>query len=128
MRRSPLMIFAVLILCCGSAFPQTKSLNGLREQIEQISQTARGRVGVVVMLLETGASVSLNGTQHFPMQSVYKFPIAMAVLHQVDAGKLKLEQSVSVEKSDLVPARLHSPIRDKYPQGVNLSLKELLRY
>jgi beta-lactamase class A len=52
----------------------------------------------------------------------------MAVLHQVDENKLKLEQSVSVEQSELVPPRLHSPIRDKYPQGVKLSLKELLRY
>jgi beta-lactamase class A len=122
-----LMLF-VWIFCCTSIFPQHKPLNGLQTQIEQISQTAKGRVGVALMLLETGESLSLNGNQHFPMQSVYKFPIAMAVLHQVDEGKLKLEQSVSVETSDLVPVRLHIPIRDKYPQGVKLSLKELLRY
>ena len=126
--RNLLRVFTVLILGCSCIFSQTKSTASLRGQIEQISRTAKGRVGVSVTLLETGESVAFNGNQHFPMQSVYKFPIAMAVLHQVDEGTLKLEQSVSVEQSELVPMRLHSPIRDKYPQGVKLSLKELLRY
>ena len=126
--RNLLQVFTMLILGYSCIFSQTKSTARLREQIEQISRTAKGRVGVAITLLETGEFVSLNGKDHFPMQSVYKFPIAMAVLHQVDEGTLKLEQTVSVEKSDLVPRRLHSPIRDKNPQGVKLSLKELLRY
>jgi beta-lactamase class A len=62
------------------------------------------------------------------MQSVYKFPIAMAVLAQVDRGKLKLEQRVRVETSDFVSQRQHSPIRDRNPRGVELSLAELLKY
>jgi len=45
---------------------------------------AKGRVGVAAEVLETGASVSLNPQEHFPMQSVYKLPIGMAVLAQVD--------------------------------------------
>ena len=62
------------------------------------------------------------------MQSVYKFPIGMAVLAQVDQGQLKLEQKVRVEKSDFALQRQHSPIRDANPQGVELSLAELLKY
>ena len=72
--------------------------------------------------------MSFNGDQKFPMQSVYKFPIAMAVLHQVDSGRLQLEQKVSFDKSDLVSEKQHSPIRCKYPDGGELSLKELLRF
>ena len=62
------------------------------------------------------------------MQSVYKLPIGMAVLAQVDSGKLDLEQLVRVEKSDFVHSGQRSPIRDKNPKGVQLSLRELLRY
>lgn len=69
----------------------------LRQRMEQILQAAQGRVGVTATVLETGESVSLNGDQQFPMQSVYKFPIAMAVLAQVDEGNLKLDQQVRVE-------------------------------
>ncbi|NER81144.1 MAG: class A beta-lactamase, subclass A2 [Leptolyngbya sp. SIO1D8] len=100
----------------------------LQNQIEQIASTAQGRVGVAVTLLGTEKSMTLNGDQRFPMQSVYKFPIGMAVLSQVDQGKLRLDQRVVVETRDFVSEGQHSPIRDEYPQGVELSLAELLKY
>jgi beta-lactamase class A len=106
----------------------TNRSNKLRDRIEQISHAAQGRVGVTATVLETGESVTLNGNQRFPMQSVYKFPIAMAVLAQVDQGNLKLDQKIRVETSDFVSDLQHSPIRDENPQGTELSLAELLKY
>jgi beta-lactamase class A len=103
-------------------------LKRLYEQIEQISRAAQGRVGVAVTVLETGESVALNPNQQFPMQSVYKLPIGMAVLNKVDRKELKLEQKVRVQTSDFVTARQHSPIRDNHPQGVELSVAELLQF
>ena len=100
----------------------------LRNQIEQIAAAAKGRVGVAAVVLETGATVSLNSHDRFPMQSVYKLPIGMAVVKQVDAGKTKLDQKVSVTKKDFVRAGQHSPIRDKYPNGTEITVNELLRY
>src|SRR4028118_2101222 len=99
--------------------------NELRDRIEQISQAAQGRVGVKATVLETGESVTLNGNQQFPMQSVYKFPIAMAVLAQVDQGKLKLDQKIRVETSDVLQG---SRILDEKSQGMEFSLAELLKY
>lgn len=121
-------------LTSSSATPsqETKSTHKqddeLRKQIDQIASVARGRVGVAAQVLETQQSVSLNPHDHFPMQSVYKLPIAMAVLAQVDNGKLVLEQRVRVEKSDFVRVGQHSPIRDKNPRGVELNIKELMRF
>jgi beta-lactamase class A len=112
----------------GKASQSPPAQRNLREQMEKISLDAQGKVGASVMLLETNESVSFNGDQKFPMQSVYKFPIGMCVLNQVDKGALKLDQKVRVGKSDLVPPKAGSPIRDKYPNGVELSLRELLRY
>ncbi|HEY9298649.1 MAG TPA: serine hydrolase [Phormidium sp.] len=89
----------------GITISNANSTNELRARIEQISQTAQGRVGVKATVLETGESVTLNGNQQFPMQSVYKFPIAMAVLAQVDQGKLKLDQKIRVEASDILQLR-----------------------
>jgi beta-lactamase class A len=105
-----------------------KQHDELRKQIEQIAAAAKGRVGVAAEVFETGESVSLNAQEHFPMQSVYKLPIGMAVLAQVDSGKLTLDQLVRVEKSDFVHSGQRSPIRDQNPKGVELSLRELLRY
>jgi beta-lactamase class A len=97
----------------------------LRQRIEQIASTAQGRVGVSATVLETGQSVTLNGEQRFPMQSVYKFPIAMAVLAQVDRGKLKLDQRVRIESSDIAPV---SVTLDQKSQGKEFTLAALLKY
>jgi beta-lactamase class A len=101
------------------------ALHKLRDRIEQIARTAQGRVGVTATVLETGQSVTLNGEARFPMLSVYKFPIAMAVLAQVDQGKLKLDQRVRIESSDIVQ---DSVALDQKSQGKKFTLAELLKY
>jgi beta-lactamase class A len=103
----------------------TNQANELRARLEQIARAAQGWVGVSATVLETGESVSLNGQQRFPMQSVYKFPIAMAVLAQVDQGKLKLEQKIRVQASDIVQG---SRILDEHSQEMAFTLAALLKY
>jgi len=68
----------------------------LPTQFEKIAPAAKGRVGVAAQLLESGETASLHGDEHFPMHSVYKLPISMAVLQRVDRGELKLDQQVKV--------------------------------
>ena len=69
-----------------------------------------------------------NSDRHLPMQSVFKFHIACAVLNLVDQGKLTLDQKVFVSKKDFLPDTW-SPIREKYPQGnIRLKLSEILYY
>ena len=45
----------------------------------------------------------MNGSAHFPMQSVYKLPIAMALLHLVDEAELSLDQSVASGRTNTSP-------------------------
>lgn len=99
----------------------------LKRKITEIAQNAGGRVGVSALLIETGESVALNPNKRFPMQSVFKLPAAMAVLQMVDDGKINLDQTVRVEKSDLVGKNLRSPLRDQYPDGTEMPVSELLR-
>jgi beta-lactamase class A len=112
------------------ATPNVKdeSKGALRKRIEEIAADSQGKVGAAAVVLETGETVGLNENDRFPMQSVYKFPIAMAVLKQVEQGNLKLEQKIRIEKSDLVPKPLRSPIRDRFPQGTEMRLDEVLKY
>ncbi|HEY0177589.1 MAG TPA: class A beta-lactamase, subclass A2, partial [Pedobacter sp.] len=101
---------------------------GLRNKITHIALAAKGTVGIAVMDLDTKAILILNGDQRFPMQSVFKFPLAMYILHQVDLGKLSLTQKIHFDKEDLsIPYA--SPLRDKYPDGnIEITLAELLSY
>lgn len=111
-----------------SPSPSTCSTTELRKQLEEIARATNGPVGVAVTLIEGGDVVAINGAQRFPMQSVYKLPIGMAVLHQVDQRILKLDQKVIVRPSEFVGSGQVSPLRDRNPGGVELSLGEVLRY
>src|SRR6266699_3663514 len=47
--------------------------NPLQQEITEIASLSKGRVGVSVVVLETGETIAaLNSQDHFPMQSVYK--------------------------------------------------------
>ncbi|MNI52968.1 Extended-spectrum beta-lactamase PER-1 precursor [compost metagenome] len=62
------------------------------------------------------------------MMSVFKFHIALAALHQVDKGKLRLDQKFFIKKDELLEDTW-SPMRDDYPNGnIYLTLNQLLRY
>jgi len=109
--------------------PEPARFDNLRDSVTQIAALAKGHVGVSAMILETGETVAaLNPRDHFPMQSVYKLPISMAVMQQVDGGKIQLEQKVAVMKSDFVRAGQHSPIRDRNPNGAEIAVNELIRF
>ena len=108
--------------------PDAKPDAELQKRFEQIAAEAKGKVGVYAMLIETGDTAGLNSARHFPMQSVYKLPISMAVMQQAEAEKLNLDEKVGVSKNDFVSPGQYSPIRDKYPNGTELSVKDLIQY
>jgi len=100
----------------------------IRQQHQRIVDGKSATIGISLAVVETGDTVSLDGNRRFPMQSVYKFHLALAVLDLVDKGKLRLHQKLFLKKGDLLPDT-HSPLRDKYPNGnVSISIDELLRY
>jgi beta-lactamase class A len=101
----------------------------LHNDIERIAARAQARVvGVSCSLPGTPLECDLNAHAKLPMQSVYKLPIAMTVLHMVDDGRLSLTQPVRFLSADLISPGQHSPLRDAHPEaGVDVPLAELLR-
>ena len=107
---------------------QVNCQNTLERHFEQIADTIKGNIGISALHIETGESISFNGDEKFPMQSVYKFPIAMVMLHQIDNEKFSLGDTIEIKKAEFIPQAGHSPIRDKYLSGANLTIKEILEY
>ena len=103
------------------------SLQGLTDQWTRIAKEASGKVGAAAFVVESGESAAMDGSLHFPMQSVYKLPISMAVLRQVDEGKLSLDRTVDIRPEQYVP-RKHSPLRDQFPRGTRKTIRELIHY
>ena len=121
MRKLILLAFSVFL---GFA---TSAQSSLREQITEISKDAKGKVGVMMLDMQNGDTLSINGKIPLVMQSTFKFPIAVAVLHKADKGLLKLDDKLHITKKDL--PENYSLLRDKYPDGnVDISIRELLDY
>jgi len=99
----------------------------LEKQIADIARDAKGKVGVTSVLLETGDTAGLNANQHYPMQSVYKLPISMAVTDQIDRGRHNLDEKITVMKTDFVRKGQRSPLRDENPNGGEFTIRELMR-
>jgi beta-lactamase class A len=101
--------------------------SALQKQIREIASDARGKVSVACSLPKSSLNCDLDPHAHPPMQSVFKFPLAVAVLHQVEIGKLNLDQPVRFRPEDRIP-HAYSPLQVKYPEaGVDVPLRELLR-
>ena len=121
------LYLAGILLTLGSC-RSTVQTESLRQRIEQITSTRSADVGVSIVGLDGKDLVSINGDKHYPMQSVFKFHIALTVLNEVDNGRLALNQEVELKKSDLLP-NTWSPLREKYGDGnVKIPLSEILQY
>jgi beta-lactamase class A len=84
-------------------------------------------IGVTAIHLESGRRVGVRETERFPMGSVYKFPIVLTALRQVDAGTLKLDRKITIEPKDFSPG--WSPLRDDAKgKPFTITIGELLRY
>lgn len=82
-------------------------------------------VGVAAVDLDSGRTFNVRAEERFPMGSVYKLPIGIAVLKAVDRGELTLAREVTIQPSDFAAGR--SPIRDAaHGKAVTLTVAKLL--
>ncbi|ADV83238.1 class A beta-lactamase [Terriglobus saanensis] len=111
----------------------------LQSRIATIAATIPAKVSVACSLPNTPLNCDLNPDANPPMQSVFKFPLAVAVLHRADEGKLFpnqragqsldeiLDTPVRYLSVDIISPPNYSPLQDKYPRGnVDVPLRELI--
>lgn len=120
-----ILIFSLFLF---SVQTSAQNLSELRKEFNQIISTKNATVGISLEGIENQDTLSINGNMNMPMMSVFKFHIALAVLNEVDKGKLSLNQKVFIKKEDL-KEDTWSPIREEFPNGnMELTLDQLLRY
>ena len=116
-------LLLVLMLAVGCATAQD-----IRQQVRAIAGEAQGKLSTACWLAGSDLNCDLNAHGHPPMQSVFKLPLAIAVLHQLEQGKFTLDQPMRFLPSDRILPRAYSPLWDKYPNAnVDVPLRELLR-
>ena len=119
--------FLLLLLLTSCKAPNNKT-DLLRKKIEQIVSDKNAVVGVSIIGNDGKDTLSLHGDSRFPMQSVFKFHIALAVLSEIDKGKLLLDQKIEIGKDELLPEGFWSPLRDENPNGGSFTIKNLIQY
>ncbi len=97
----------------------------LATEIDRIAAAARPAVlGVGVEMLGRHESWFRAGDHPLPMQSVFKAPLAAAILDAADHGTLALDSTIVLRVEDLSP--FFSPVRDSFPARTRWTLAELL--
>lgn len=108
-RLSMTAAFALIVATCHMPAAATEApaaqaeSSRLQGAIDALAQRARpGVLGVAVLDLGSGASAGVHADAPFPMMSVFKAPVAAAVLARVDEGSLSLAKEVTIERADVL--------------------------
>ncbi|RZI99042.1 MAG: class A beta-lactamase, partial [Rubrivivax sp.] len=94
----------------------------LREALQHIETTARGRLGVHIIDTANGREHGWRSDERFLMLSSFKLLASAFVLDRVDRGVEKLERRIRYRPQDLVP---WSPVTERHVGGEGLSLAQL---
>jgi beta-lactamase class A len=115
----------LFLLISAFAFAQQSVLT---QKINTIVKGKDATVGISVLDFGNGFTYDKNAAKKLPMQSVFKFHIAAAILDFVDKGKLSLDQKVVLNPSNLME-NTWSPLRDKYSgKNAEVPLSEILEF
>src|SRR5262249_17446385 len=101
-------------LASALAFASGPDLSRLEDKIDEVISRSRGTIGVSLIHIESGATLSVRGDERFPMASVYKLPIAIEFLTQVSAGRLALDRPIGLAASDI---RECCTLSRRHPRG-----------
>ena len=97
----------------------------LRDRIDSLGKSFNGRVGIAVRSVGEGWETGWKDDDFYPQQSVSKLWVSIAALDAVDKGKVRLDDKVSLGRSDLT--LFHQPIRSRIlGGGYTTTLEDLM--
>ncbi|MDE6223170.1 MAG: class A beta-lactamase [Muribaculaceae bacterium] len=136
MNKTALLIILTLILSsCSIARHSTddpkqsveNTVGLLQERLNAYIKQKDARIGVAV-IINGKDTVGVNDAKEFPMMSVFKFPLALAVADFCRTRDIDLSDSITI-RADEIKENTWSPMRDKYGiKNLKLPVSELLDY
>jgi beta-lactamase class A len=90
-------------------------LERLPAALDAIAAAAPGRLGISVYDLYRSSRIAVRGSESFPLASVFKIAVAVAVYRMADQRKLDLNDRVLVTAADLRHGT--SAIAEAHPRG-----------
>lgn len=103
-----------------------KDKSQLSDTLKNLCDTSGGKVSVAVLHVETGQSAEVDASNELPLFSVFKLPLAITVLKNVEEGRLKLDQDVYIGPDELVVGTRANSARWQKP--VDFTIRQLLEF
>lgn len=130
LRRISILILPLALFACSAGEEKNSASQNVQEQaapvLDQLAEQAKpGTLGAAILDLQTGEMQGVNADKPMPMQSVFKLPLGIYVMHLADQGRLSLEDEVSLTKADLSVS--WSPIADRFDERQDYTIEELIR-
>ncbi|MFC7499499.1 class A beta-lactamase [Enterovirga sp. GCM10030262] len=120
------MLPVALAACSPESPPSPPPADTVASGLEALAAKAEpGTLGVAILDLSTSRMRGINADQPMPMQSVFKLPLAIAVMDAADKGRLSLGHEVTLTRDQLSVA--HSPIAEAFPGRTDYTIEELIR-
>lgn len=95
----------------------------LRQEIEQVIQDLPVTFGVAIKYLESGEELTLNDQRTYQLASVFKVPVLVTAMQQIDAGRFSLDDRVTLkDEHKTSPSGIICYLRP----GLNLTVEDLL--
>jgi beta-lactamase class A len=102
--------------------PLGSEITQLSSQVKSLMARYRSLdPGMFFLDLETGNYIDFNGEKAFPAASTIKFPILIALFQEIDAGRIKLNETLTV-RGDLITGG--SGVLQYKSRGSRISLLE----
>jgi beta-lactamase class A len=98
----------------------------LSERLKVLCGGFDGDVGVAIVHVESGRAVEFEGSKQLPLYSVYKLPLAITVLQEVEKKNLSLEKKVRVTPDDVAPGSQFNT--DLWRRPAEKTVAELLEF
>ncbi|HKX92763.1 MAG TPA: serine hydrolase [Sphingomicrobium sp.] len=87
----------------------------LRARVTGLARAFDGKAGISIISLSDGWEIGWNANTLFPQQSCSKMWVAITTLDAVDRGKVRLDDKVTLNRSDLT--LFHQPLARKILGG-----------
>lgn len=115
-----LPLLCALFAATAAGSPSTASL---QSRVEEAVRSLRGTMGVAAKDLTTGETVFVNADVRFPTASVIKVAVMVEVFHRVAEGRLRREDTITLEDSAKVGG---SGVLQRLHGGLVLTIGDLV--
>lgn len=131
MTYNKILLFNLLIFIFigfSSCHSPKNDIQVLRASLDSIIAPVKAKIGISFISIESNDTLTINNHHCYPTMSVYKFPLALAVLSEVEKGKINLNQRILIDKILLDKFSNCALIRQNPNMDNYMSVDSLIRY